>query len=136
MCVIETWFYLAGPERASGDARASSPNRCDHPASIMLVAGEVVSLAQFARLLGARAQFLNGKLREPVLISSSGITVLYMVGDDPDHGRILPRPARPDARGILVLGLMGITYLVFENRYPQFYQLVALEERQQRTASR
>jgi AraC-like DNA-binding protein len=34
--------------------------------------------------------------------------------------------------GILLLGLTGIVYLLFENRYPFFYQLVAREERQKK----
>jgi len=29
-----------------------------------------------------------------------------------------------------LIGLTGLTYLLFENRYPQFYQLVAREEKQ------
>jgi AraC-like DNA-binding protein len=32
--------------------------------------------------------------------------------------------------GIILIGLTGLTYLLFENRYPHFYQLVAREEKQ------
>ena len=34
--------------------------------------------------------------------------------------------------GILLIGANGINYLIFENRYPYFYQLVAREEKQQK----
>jgi AraC-like DNA-binding protein len=34
--------------------------------------------------------------------------------------------------GILFIGIAGITYLLFENRYPDFYQLVAREQKQER----
>ncbi len=34
--------------------------------------------------------------------------------------------------GILFMGVAGIIYLLFENRYPDFYQLVAREQKQER----
>ena len=34
--------------------------------------------------------------------------------------------------GILFMGITGITYLLFENHYPDFYQLVAREQRQEK----
>ena len=36
------------------------------------------------------------------------------------------------ASGIILIGLTGIAYLLFVNRYPDFYQLVAREEKQQK----
>jgi AraC-like DNA-binding protein len=69
--------------------------------------------------------------REPVLFSSA-IMILYM-GDLLliASGFILANRAVM-LTGILLAGIAGITYLLFENRYPDFYQLVAREDRQKK----
>jgi AraC-like DNA-binding protein len=68
---------------------------------------------------------------QPVMVSST-LTVLYMVATLlTGVGFFLVMPAEMQA-GILLLGLTAITYLLFENRYPQFYRLVAQEERQEK----
>ncbi len=132
MLALESWFYFAGPGRAAAAFGVIFADPLRHPASLALLAGIVAVLAQFARLLRLELSFLHSaKIRQPVL-ASSVITALYMVATGLiAAGFFLARPPILQS-GILLLGLAGITYLLFENRYPQFYQLVALEERQQK----
>ncbi len=132
MLALESWFYFAGPGHAATAFSAIFVDPTRHPAVLALLAGTVVVLAQFARLLRLELSFLHSaKIRQPVRVSSV-ITVLYMVASGLiATGFFLVRPPILQG-GILLLGLTGITYLLFENRYPQFYQLVAQEERQQK----
>lgn len=129
---LETWFYFAGPGRKPGEMAALFADPLVHPASAVLLVGLVVVLVQYVQLLRLELGFRNSqKIRQPVLISSS-ITGLYMVATILiAAGFFLVRPPVLQS-GILLLGLTVIIYLFFENRYPQFYQLVAQEERQQK----
>jgi AraC-like DNA-binding protein len=129
--LVETWFYFLGPGSAPAEMQRIFAAPLRHPASLLVFTGEVVLLGQFARLLALEWKFVNGKLRGPVL-ASSGITVLYMVSTVLITAGFFLTQRTVLLWGVLVLGLAGAIYLVFENRYPQFYQLVAQEERQQR----
>ncbi len=130
--LVETWFYTLGPGHDPAEMRRLFADPFWRPASFMLLLTVAVVMVQYGRLLRLELGFRNSpKIRQPVVVSST-ITVCYavatllMVG-----GFCFVRPAILQA-GILLLGLAAITYLLFENHYPQFYQLVAQEERQQK----
>jgi AraC-like DNA-binding protein len=128
----ETWFYYFNPDKNLDAIRSVFSNPSHSLITYVIVAGVIVSLIQYVLLLRMEVSFIHKKeTREPVLVSSA-IMVFYMI----DvllvaSGFILTdRPVM--MTGILLTGLTGITYLLFENRYPDFYQLVAREEREKK----
>lgn len=129
--LAEAWFYFLGPGRAPAEMQRIFAEPLRHPASPLVLAGEAVVVGQFARILLLEWGFVNGKLRHPVL-ASSGITVLFMVATVLIAAGFFLAQQAVLLWGILLLGLAGAVYLLFENRYPHFYQLVAQEERQQK----
>jgi len=128
----ETWFYFfsgaATPAMISSVFAAPS----EYLISYLILAGAIVYLIQYGLLLKMESGFVSIKeTREPVLISS-GIILLYMLNIVLIvAGFFLVEPVLM-LLGILLMGIAGITYLLFENRYPDFYQLVAREERQKK----
>lgn len=128
----ETWFYLfsgrANPEMMS--QVFSAPAR--YLLSYLIIAGAIVSLIQYGLLLKMELGFIGvNETREPVLMSSA-IIFLYMVNIGLIASGFFLVEADVMLLGILLTGVAGITYLLFENRYPHFYQLVAREERQKK----
>lgn len=128
----ETWFYLFSgfdnPEMMS--QVFSAPAR--YLFSYLIIAGAIVSLIQYALLLKMELGFVSVKeTREPVLMSSA-IIFLYMLNIGLIAGGFFFVKSGLMFLGILLTGVAGITYLLFENRYPHFYQLVAREERQKK----
>ncbi len=126
----ETWFYFFS------DSQALVRDLFAHPAqfaaSYVILLGVVVALIQYALLLRLEIGFASRQpTREPVLISSALILfnmltiLLIAVGFFTSQQVIMHL-------GIFLLGAAGVTYLLFENRYPDFYQLVAREERQEK----
>jgi AraC-like DNA-binding protein len=130
--VGETWFYFSSPERSQAEIRAVFTDPPAHFLSYVILTGLVVLLIQNGMLLNLELGFRNNeKVRAPVLLSSI-LNVFYMIGYVfTGSGFFLANPALMDS-GILILGLTGIIYLLFENRYPSFYRLVAQEERQKK----
>lgn len=128
--LLESGFYLfADSQTAVGEVFAAP---LEHAVTYIILAGVLVALIQYEFLLRLEIGFASRQtIREPVLLSS-GILVLYMINTILiSIGFIL---ANRDLMhlGIFFLGIAGITYLLFENRYPDFYQLVALEQRQEK----
>jgi len=128
----ETWFYYFKPLKNLEAIRSVFSDPSHSLITYIIAAGVVVSLTQYILLLRMELGFIHKKeTREPVLVSSA-IMIFYMI----DllliaSGFILTnRPVM--LTGILFTGLTGITYLLFENRYPDFYQLVAREEREKK----
>jgi AraC-like DNA-binding protein len=128
----ETWFYFF--DTAVNKAVISSVfiNPLSSPATLLLVAGVLLLLIQYILLLRLDSGFINsGNIREPVRISIF-ITILYMVNIILiASGFILANSAVMNV-GIILIGLTGLTYLLFENRYPHFYQLVSREEKEKK----
>jgi AraC-like DNA-binding protein len=130
--VRETWFYYFNSRKNLEAIRSVFSDPSHSLITYVIAAGVVVSLIQYILLLRMELSFIHKKeTREPVLVSSA-IMIFYMI----DvllvaSGFILTnRPIM--LTGILLTGLTGITYLLFENRYPDFYQLVAREEREKK----
>ncbi len=130
--VWETWFYLLSGAATPELLRQvfSAPSK--HVIGYLILAGAVVSLIQYAMLLQLEFGFINSpENREPVVISSA-VVLLYMVNIALiASGFFLVKSALMHL-GILLMGIAGILYLLFENRYPDFYQLVAREQRQKK----
>jgi AraC-like DNA-binding protein len=130
--VGETWFYFVNQAQSQAVIRDVFNNPTRYAASYVILAGVIVALIQYWMLLRLEIGFIHSKpTREPVLISSA-IVIFYMVN------MILIAigfiSVNRDVRnfGILFMGIAGIIYLLFENRYPDFYQLVAREQKQER----
>jgi len=128
----ETWFYFVNQAQSQAVIRDVFSNPTRYAASYVILAGVIVALIQYGMLLRLEIGFIHSKpTREPVLISSA-IVIFYMVN------MILIAigfiSVNRDMRnfGILFMGIAGIVYLLFENRYPDFYQLVAREQKQER----
>lgn len=128
----ETWFYFVNQAQSQAVIRDVFSNPTRYTASYVILAGVIVALIQYGRLLQLETGFIHSKpTREPVLVSSA-ITILYMVNTLLIAiGFITTNRILMDL-GILFIGIAGITYLLFENRYPDFYQLVAREQKQER----
>lgn len=128
----ETWFYFSNPQQSLAIIRTVFSDPSHSLIAYVIVLGVLVSLFQYGMLLRMEAGFAaNKQARTPVLLSSA-IMVLYMI----DITLILVGFLLADhvlmRVGIFLLGATGITYLLFENRYPDFYQLVAREEREKK----
>lgn len=132
--VGETWFYLFNAQKSGEWVGAIFARPTAHMATLFIAAGVVYMLYQFFMLLRLELGFVrseNIEVREPVLVSTV-INLLYMLDVVLiTSGFILTTPALMYA-GIGLIGLTGIIYLLFENRYPHFYQLVAREEKQKK----
>ena len=130
--VAETWFYFidTGANKAVVISIFADPT--GNPITLVFVAGVLVLLVQYVLLLRLESGFINiATMREPVRVSIV-LTLFYMADIILiTTGFILANSAVMDT-GILLIGLTGLTYLLFENRYPHFYQLVAREEKQQK----
>ncbi|MBK8420887.1 helix-turn-helix domain-containing protein [Candidatus Villigracilis saccharophilus] len=107
-------------------------NPTQYAASYLILAGVIVALIQYGMLLRLETRFVNSEAtREPVLISSA-IVILYMVNMLLIAAGFITANRVVMNFGILFIGIAGIVYLLFENRYPDFYQLVAREQKQER----
>jgi len=126
----ETWFYFIDTGQNKAALSNLFANPANNPITLLLVAGVLVLLFQYVLLLRLESGFINhDKMREPVRISMI-ITILYMADITLiTAGFILANSTIMDS-GIILIGLTGLTYLLFENRYPHFYQLVARQEKQ------
>ena len=130
--VWETWFYFLNSRTSQAVIRDLFSHPIHYLITFVIAAGVLVSLVQYVMLLRLEISCIKRKeAREPVLFSSA-IMILYM-GDLLliASGFILANRAVM-LTGILLAGIAGITYLLFENRYPDFYQLVAREDRQKK----
>lgn len=128
--LLESWFYFFTDSQAAVHALFAAP--LEHAASYVILTGVLVTLIQYGFLLQLEIGFASRQpTREPVLLSS-GILVLYMVNIILISVGFLLTSRDLMHLGIFFLGIAGITYLLFENRYPDFYQLVALEQRQEK----
>jgi AraC-like DNA-binding protein len=130
--VWETWFYFFNPQDNLSVLRSVFSDPTHSLVTYVIAVGVAVSLIQYGMLLRLEFGFTGGKqTRAPVLLSSA-IMLLYML----DilliaSGFILVNQALRLV-GILFMGVTGIIYLLFENRFPDFYQLVAREEREKK----
>jgi AraC-like DNA-binding protein len=128
----ETWFYFVRWNESQSEIIGAFHDPTHHLIASVILAGFGVHLIQYLMLLKLELGFLNiPRIREPVLISSI-LTAMTMADNVLiTIGFMLASPILMDV-GILLLGLTGIIYLLFENRYPSFYQLIAQEERQKK----
>jgi len=126
----ETWFYFIDTGENKAVLTNIFNNPTGNPITLLIAAGFLVLLIQYILLMRLEWGFVNNdKIREPVRISVI-ITILYMLDITLiTSGFILANSLLMDS-GIILIGLTGITYLLFENRYPRFYQLIAREEKQ------
>ncbi len=128
----ETWFYFANQAEGQAVMRSIFANPTSHPISLVIVAGAIALLLQFVLLLRLELGFIREeKIRQPVLTSSIIMTVFIVDIILITTGFVLANRVVMHT-GILLMGLTSITYLLFENRHPDFYQLVAREERQKK----
>jgi AraC-like DNA-binding protein len=128
----ETWFHFIAPGDKGAILQSVFDSPLSQPVTAVLAIGVLILLFQYFLLLRLEAGFMkSSRTREPVNLSIV-ITVFYIVDVILIAiGFILANNAVMDT-GILLIGLTGITYLLFMNRYPHFYQLVAREEKQQK----
>jgi AraC-like DNA-binding protein len=128
--LLESWFYFFTDSQTA--VRELFANPTGYFATYVILAGVLVALIQYGFLLRLEIGFASRQpTREPVLLSS-GILVLYMVNTILIAAGFISSNRDLINIGIFFLGIAGITYLLFENRYPDFYQLVALEQRQEK----
>jgi AraC-like DNA-binding protein len=130
--VWETWFYMFNPQSSQTMIRSAFDNPSHYLITYMIIAGVVMSLVQYGMLLRLEIGYIHKKeTREPVLISSI-IMILYMVNLLLIASGFILTNRTLLLAGILLTGVTGITYLLFENRYPDFYQWVAREDREKK----
>ena len=130
--VGETWFYFVKQAESQAVIRDVFNNPTRYAASYIILTGVIVSLIQYVMLLRLETGFARNKpTREPVLISSA-VMILYMVNIILIAIGFITTNRALMNFGVLFIGIAGITYLLFENRYPDFYQLVAREQKQER----
>lgn len=128
----ETWFYFVNQAQSQAMIRGVFSNPTQYAAVYVILTGVLVALIQYGMLLRLETRFLSNPLtREPVLISSA-IVILYMFNMILIALGFVTVNRVVMNLGILFMGIAGITYLLFENRYPDFYQLVAREQKQER----
>ncbi len=128
----ETWFYFSDMQRSQAEIRAVFSDPPHYLITLVIGVGMLVLLVQNAMLLKLELSFRdNEKVRAPVLLSSI-LTMFSMIGYLVAAVGFMLAAAPMLNAGILILGLVGIIYLLFENRYPGFYLLVAQEERQKK----
>jgi AraC-like DNA-binding protein len=130
--MYETWFYFINTGENKAVIRSVFSDPTNQPVTLLVILGVLVLLIQYGMLLRLELGFIkHNKTQEPLHLSSI-ITVLNMA----DviliaTGFIMANSVIMDI-GIILIGLTGIGYLLFVNRYPDFYQLVAREEKQQK----
>jgi len=128
----ETWFYFVNQPQSQAVMRDIFSHPAQHAAAYVALFGVIVALIQYGMLLRLETGFLaSQQTREPVLISSV-IMVLYMLNMILIACGFFFVNRAVMNLGILLMGVAGIVYLLFENRYPDFYQLVAREQKQER----
>lgn len=128
----ETWFYFFNPSDSQTVIQSVFSNPTQHFVTYIILAGVIVSLIQYILLLRLEIGFIRmKKTREPVLVSST-IMLFFMINTLLIASGFLFTNQDVMNLGIMLIGIAGITYLLFENRYPDFYQLVAREQRQEK----
>ena len=128
----ESWFYFFNPSTSQAVLRDIFAHPSHHMITYLILLGVVVTLAQHLMLLQLEIGFINLKeTREPVLFSSA-LLILTMVAILLITAGFLFTHQTVLLAGIFLAGIAGITYLIFENRYPDFYQLVVREDRQKK----
>lgn len=128
--LLESGFYLFADSQTAVREVFAAP--LQHAVTYIILAGVLVAIIQYGFLLRLEIGFASRQAtREPVLLSSA-ILVLYMVNTILISVGFILANCDLMHLGIFFLGIAGITYLLFENRYPDFYQLVALEQRQEK----
>ena len=127
----ETWFYIVNQAQSQAVIRDVFTNPTHHTATYVVLFGVIVALVQYGLLLRLETKFIaSKKTRDPVLISSA-IMILYMLNIVLIACGFFFVNRTLVNLGITLMGIAGIIYLLFENRYPDFYQLVAREQKQE-----
>lgn len=130
--LAETWFHLFNPAHSQAVVRSVFDHPLHYPVTYVVLAGVLILLGQYLLLLRLEFGFAHQKpTSQPVLLSSA-ITILYMLNIALIAVGFVTTRSDLVNIGILCLGVAGITYLLFENRYPQFYQLVARKQQQEK----
>jgi hypothetical protein len=127
--VWETWFYFFNPHDNLSMLRSVFSDPTHSLVTYLIAVGVAISLTQYGMLLQLEFGFTGGKqTRAPGLLSSI-IIILYMLNILLIASGFLLTNQVLKLAGIFFMGFTGIIYLLFENRFPDFYQLVAREER-------
>jgi AraC-like DNA-binding protein len=130
--VWETWFYFFNHQTNLTAMRTVFEDPLHSWVTYLIVAGVFVSLIQYGMLLRLEMGFTGRKeTRTPILLSSA-IMFVYMINILLITGGFIFLNQALMLVGILCMGVTGIIYLLFENRFPDFYQLVAREEREKK----
>ncbi len=128
----ETWFYFFNPR----ENLPALQNVFSHPAgslvSYVIAVGVLVTLLQYGMLLRLEIGSTSDKQNRTPIRLSSAIMLFYMLDVLLIAAGFFLSNRDLMLLGILLMGLTGIVYLLFENRYPDFYQLVAREEREKK----
>ena len=128
----ESWFYFFNSRENLSALRNVFSDPTQSPVAYVIAVGVIVSLIQYGMLVRLEIGSTGEKqTRTPVLLSSA-IMLLFMVDILLIAGGFFCSNRALMLVGILFMGLTGIIYLLFENRYPDFYQLVAREEREKK----
>jgi AraC-like DNA-binding protein len=128
--LLETWFHFFADSHTAIRELFAAP--LEHAATYVILAGVLVALIQYGFLLRLEIGFASRQATREQVLLSSAILVLYMVNTILISVGYLLANRDLMHLGIFFLGIAGIVYLLFENRYPDFYQLVALEQRQEK----
>lgn len=130
--IWETWFYFLNSQTNLAVLRSVFSDPAHSLVTYVIGLGVIISLVQYGMLLRLETGFSGEKeSRTPVLLSSA-IMLLYMIDTLMIASGFIFSNRAVMLVGILLMGLTGITYLLFENRFPDFYQLVAREEREKK----
>jgi AraC-like DNA-binding protein len=128
----ETWFYFFSSGDRAEVLRGVFSHPLDQPVTIVLLIGLLILEVQYFLLVRLESGYIKSTQTRAPIQFSIVVTITYMI----DTALIGTGFAMANSTvlnlGILLVGANGITYLIFENRYPYFYQLVAREEKQQK----
>ncbi len=129
---LETWFYFISGLDSKAVMCTIFNNPMEQPITILIAFAMLVMLVQYMLVLRLELGYVkNNKARGPVHFSVF-LTIMYILDTLAIATGFLISNSAALNSGILLIGVTGITFLIFENRYPHFYQLVAREERQQK----
>ena len=128
----ETWFYFFSSGDRAAVLRSVFSAPLEQPVTIVLLIGLLVLEVHYFLLARLELGYVKSPNTRAPIQFSIVVTITYMVDIAlMGAGFVLGNSAVLNL-GILLIGANGINYLIFENRYPYFYQLVAREEKQQK----
>lgn len=128
----ETWFYFLSGDDPAAVLRVVFSNPMGQPVTAVLFIGVLTLLFHYFLLMRLDIGYIKRTRAGGPVNVSLVLTLFYVLGTLLVTCGFLAVSSDLLDTGIFLLGLTGITYLLFENRYPHFYRLVVQEEKQQR----